>query len=47
MLLAAADGSQEAMAYLMTEAPYMLDKLDVSRIETIRKVERLGGGTES
>lgn len=47
MLLAAADGSQEAMAYLMTEAPYMLDKLDMSRIEHIRRVERLGGGSDS
>ena len=47
MLLAAADGSQEALSYLMTEAPYMLDKLDMSRIEQIRKIERLGGGADS
>ncbi|MBQ2794018.1 MAG: sel1 repeat family protein [Clostridia bacterium] len=44
MLLAAAEGSKEAMAYLSTEAPYMLDKLDPRRVEAIRKTERLGGG---
>lgn len=44
MLLAAAEGSEEAMAYLTTQAPYMLDKLDPKRVEAIRKIERLGGG---
>ena len=43
MLLAAKDGSEEAVYYLNTEAPYVLDKLgDDEYIEKIRKQERLG-----
>ena len=45
MLIAAADGSEEAMTYLTTEAPYMLENLEADgRVEQIRKIERLGGG---
>ena len=44
MLLAAAEGSEEAMTYLTTSAPYMLEKLDPARVEAIRRIERLGGG---
>lgn len=44
MLLAAADGSEEALYYLQTEAPYVLDKLtDKVYINNIRKTERLSG----
>lgn len=40
MLLAAADGSQEAMTYLETEAPYVLENLkDKSLLRRIRAVE--------
>lgn len=42
MLLAAADGSEEAMSYLMTEAPYVLENLkDEALLNKIRSVERI------
>lgn len=45
MLVAAADGSPEAMAYLTTDAPYMLTALEgIEGVENIRRIERLGGG---
>lgn len=40
MLLAAIDGSQEAMAYIQTEAPYLLENLEnEALLKQIRKVE--------
>ncbi len=43
MLLAAGEGSEEAVYYLTTEAPYVLDKLgDTEYLENIRRTERLG-----
>lgn len=42
MLLAAKDGSEEAMVYLRTEAPYVLEALDNDELlATIRKTERI------
>ncbi len=43
MLLAAKEGSPEAVYYLETDAPYMLASLeDTELIEKIRRLERLG-----
>jgi hypothetical protein len=40
MLLAAADGSSEAMEYLMTEAPYVLENTkNRELLKRIRQVE--------
>ena len=40
MLLAARDGSPEALAYIETEAPYLLENLTNSELlRTIRRVE--------
>ncbi len=41
MLLAATDGSEEAMAYLETEAPYVLENLKNS--ELMRQIRRVEG----
>ena len=42
MLVAAADGSEEALDYLKTDAPYMLEAVDNKDIlEHIRAKERL------
>ena len=43
MLLAASEGSDEAMYYLNTEAPYVLENLTNKEfLENVRKLERLG-----
>ena len=43
MLVAAKEGSSEAIFYLETDAPYMLESLnDVVLIDKIRRTERLG-----
>lgn len=45
MLVAAKDGSEEAMTYLSTDAPYMLKELEKSEsIEAFRRAERLAPG---
>ena len=45
MLLAAVDGSPEAMAYLETEAPYVLENLkDPELISKIRRTEGISSG---
>ena len=47
MLFAASEGSQEALYYLSTEAPYVLDRVkDKKFLEKIKKVERLGRSHE-
>ena len=44
MLIAAAEGSREAMVYLETEAPYMLEALEnTEKLDIIRRAERIGG----
>ena len=44
-LLAAADGSEEAMAYLQTEAPYVLENLgDSELLGKIRRIEGISSG---
>lgn len=45
MLLAAADGSEEAMTYLQTEAPYVLENLgDSELLGKIRRIEGISSG---
>ena len=47
MLLAATDGSEEAMAYLETEAPYVLENLnDPELMHRIRRVEGIAAPKE-
>ena len=47
MLLAAQDGSEEAMAYLETEAPYVLENLKNDElISQIRRVEGISAPKE-
>ena len=41
MLLAATDGSEEAMAYIETDAPYLLENL--SNSELLRRIRRVEG----
>ncbi len=44
MLVAAKDGSEDAMAYIQTEAPYLLENLENGEfISKVRKIERLPG----
>ena len=46
MLIAAIDGSAEAMAYLETEAPYVLENLkNTELLRQIRRVEGIAGHT--
>ena len=41
MLLAATDGSEEAMAYIETDAPYLLENLN--NPELMRQIRRVEG----
>ena len=43
MLIAAAEGSEDALYYLQTDAPYMLERLNNKEIiDNIRRMERIG-----
>jgi hypothetical protein len=45
MLIAARDGSEDALSYLTVNAPYALSALDDrAMIERMRRIEHLGDG---